>query len=667
MASTRRPGAWHGADEYRSMERRSTHSSPVAPALRLALALALLLGLAGPLAPAARAAMTRYVAMTGTDSGDCSASPCRTIGYALNQAAAGDTIGVAAGFYSERLTIGKSVTLQGTGADATILDGSYAGTVVTVDGGVTATIAGVAIQRGSADTGGGVLNYGTLTLSNSTVSANRAEDAGGVVNAPGATLTLSNSTVRGNTATSLGGGVGNAPGGTLTLSNSTVSANSAASNGGGVYNEGGATLTVRNSTISANSAGTGGGGVAGGGTLTLSNSTLAGNSAISGGGVLNDGSLTLHGTILANGPGGNCVNFSGAATITSLGHNLASDGTCFLTAAGDRPNTDPQLGLLADNGGPTWTQLPQPGSPAIDGGPTTGCPATDQRGITRPQGAACDIGAVEVEVSPPAAPAYALTLTASSGDSAGGGGSYRAGATATLTAAPSDGFIFTGWALDGQFVGWANPLTLTMNGDHTAVAMFAARPAFPDVPASDPAYEAIAQLAARSIVRGYQDGRFGPADTTLRAQMAALIARAMGWDAENHYNPFPDRGTIDENLWRNVGTLAFYGVARGYPDGSYKPTNPVLHAQVISFITRAMVAKGYWVQETVDDPSLYPNVTVASGHRWDVLTYHRNAGALPGTDPTANWGGWDTPATRAWFALAEWQALDSYWGVDRVE
>jgi hypothetical protein len=124
---------------------------------------------------------------------------------------------------------------------------------------------------------------------------------------------------------------------------------------------------------------------------------------------------------------------------------------------------------------------------------------------------------------------------------------------------------------------------------------------------------------------------------------------------------------VDDNLWRNVGTLAFYGVARGYPDGTYKPTAPVLHAQVISFITRAMVARGSWQPETADDPALYPNITVASGHRMDVLTYYRNAGALPGTDPAADWASWDSPATRAWFALAEWQALDSYWGVDRVE
>jgi hypothetical protein len=205
-----------------------------------------------------------------------------------------------------------------------------------------------------------------------------------------------------------------------------------------------------------------------------------------------------------------------------------------------------------------------------------------------------------------------------------------------------------------------------MDASHMVVASFAARPAFPDVPASHPAYEAIGQLAARGISRGYQDGRFGPADSTLRAQMAALIARATGGDSQEHGNDFPDRGSVDADLWRNVGTLAYYGVARGYPDGTYKPTNAVLNAQVISFITRAMVTQGYWVQETVDDPTLYPNIGVASGHRGDVLTYYRHAGAIPGTDPTTTWGGWDTPSTRGWFALAEWQALDSYWGVDRV-
>src|SRR5215210_8015716 len=95
----------------------------------------------------------------------------------------------------------------------------------------------------------------------------------------------------------------------------------------------------------------------------------------------------------------------------------------------------------------------------------------------------------------------------------------------------------------------------------------------------------------------------------------------MPWDAEDRGNRFPDQGTVDANLWRNVGTLAFYNVARGYPDGRYRPTSSVLYAQVISFITRAMVAQGYWVAQP-DTPSLFPDVPASSGHREDMATYY---------------------------------------------
>jgi uncharacterized repeat protein (TIGR02543 family) len=262
-------------------------------------------------------------------------------------------------------------------------------------------------------------------------------------------------------------------------------------------------------------------------------------------------------------------------------------------------------------------------------------------------------------------PRHTLTVSAGAGGSSTGGGTYAAGSQATLTAAPDAGFVFAGWTVDGVFAGWASPLTLTMDSNRTAAATFAASPNFPDVPPSHPAYEAISQLAARGIIRGYQDGRFGPQDTTLRAQMAALIARAMGWDGEDHANRFPDRGSVDADLWRNVGTLAFYNVARGYQDGSYKPTNPVLYAQTISFITRAMVAQGYWQQQS-DDPALYPNVPASSGHRADLATYVTHAGAVPGTSQTVGWGNWDRPSSRSWFAQALWQALDSHFGQDRV-
>ncbi len=123
--------------------------------------------------------------------------------------------------------------------------------------------------------------------------------------------------------------------------------------------------------------------------------------------------------------------------------------------------------------------------------------------------------------------------------------------------------------------------------------------------------------------------------------MAALIARTVGWDSQDWGNRFPDRGTVDTDLWRNVGTLEHYGVARGYQDGSYQPTGVVLYAQTISFITRAMVAIGYW-QQLSDDPAIYPNVPASSGHRADIATYVGYAGPVPGfpASPQA-WSGWD--------------------------
>jgi hypothetical protein len=245
-----------------------------------------------------------------------------------------------------------------------------------------------------------------------------------------------------------------------------------------------------------------------------------------------------------------------------------------------------------------------------------------------------------------------------------GSADYPACQVVTLRATPSAGQLFTGWTIDGAFVGWATPFSLTMDRDHAVRAAFVARPSYPDLVGGTPYAEAIVQLAALGIVHGYQDGRFGPTDHTLRAQMAALICRALGWDGESWNTPFPDRGSVDDTLWRNVGTLAHYGVGRGYADGTYDPTGDVLYAQVISFITRGMVAKGYWQQQP-DDPALYPNIPAASGHRQDLATYVHYAGALPGTDsPGEDWTWYAQPSTRSWFAEALWRALDSHFNLD---
>ncbi len=185
---------------------------------------------------------------------------------------------------------------------------------------------------------------------------------------------------------------------------------------------------------------------------------------------------------------------------------------------------------------------------------------------------------------------------------------------------------------------------------------------FDDVGDDHPERTAIAFVADKGIVHGYGDGRFGPDDHTLRAQMAAMIARALGWDLEDHGNGFHDRcddrqRCIDDDLWRNIGALSERGVVKGYQDGTYGPFNEISQVQTISFIARAMVAAGRWTPVTVDNPALYPNVTLASGHRLDLLTYVSNAGAIPDRPTASAWADWEAPATRAWFAQLLYQAL----------
>ncbi|MBI4498413.1 MAG: hypothetical protein HY689_10985, partial [Chloroflexi bacterium] len=374
------------------------------------------------------------------------------------------------------LDITDNLTITGAGAASTIIQACDAGAnpdctgidrVFHVLTGATVTISGVTIRKGNAasNNGGGIYSSGMLTVSQSTISGNSAAYGGGISNTGDltasqgtisgnsasygggiyntGTLTVSQSTVSGNSAaTFTGGGISNL--GSLTVSQSTVSGNSAGTDAGGIYN--GGNLTVNNSTVSGNSAGADAGGIYNNdGTATVSNSTISGNVAVSyGGGIKNDRPITVvnstlyansaaqgagiisdhlrasaafSGTIVAGSIGGpNC-----SGTITSNGYNLSSDATCSLAGAGDLENTDPLLGPLQDNGGPTQTHALLVGSPAIDAVPTANCtdadgnPLTvDQREAARPQGTACDIGAFEVQV------ATALAFTTQPGGGAAG-------------------------------------------------------------------------------------------------------------------------------------------------------------------------------------------------------------------------------------------------------
>ncbi|MDQ3911298.1 MAG: CSLREA domain-containing protein [Actinomycetota bacterium] len=200
-----------------------------------------------------------------------------------------------------------------------------------------------------------------------------------------------------------GGGIVN-DGGTLTVTSSTFSGNNA-NVGGGIANIDGGALMVTNSTFSGNGA-VAGGGIANDGTLTVTNSTFSSNGADLGGGIQNafvaTATATLSNTILANSKGTNPLNCRGK--ITDGGYNISDDSSCAFTDPTSKNDTNPLLDPngLQYNGGPTPTIALQKGSPALDYIPKgqNGCNTTiktDQRGVKRPQGKACDVGAYELQ------------------------------------------------------------------------------------------------------------------------------------------------------------------------------------------------------------------------------------------------------------------------------
>lgn len=383
------------------------------------------------LLPSALASTTRYVnGVTGSDSNTCLSptTACKTIGHAISLSASGDSIRVAAATYKENLGIGISLSIFGSNAVTTIIDGGGVATVVRISS-TTAhvTLSGLTIRNGLAqfgqdgEGGGGIYNSGALRLVSSIVSGNTTSAAcirlcgahgGGIYNAQG-TVTITNSTLSGNTARvgcrecfAGGGAIFNQ--GTMTINDSTLSGNSAVSSGiesfaggGAVYN--GATLTINNSTLNGNTGAGGpphlfmGAAIDNGATVTISNSTLSGNT----GDIYNTGSATLQNSIVANSSRGpNC-----SGTMTSKGYNLSSDPSCNFSGPGDMNNINPVLGPLQNNGGPTQTMALLEGSPAIDAGNPSGCTdgqghllTTDQRGDPRPDkedSGGCDMGAYE--------------------------------------------------------------------------------------------------------------------------------------------------------------------------------------------------------------------------------------------------------------------------------
>jgi CSLREA domain-containing protein len=292
---------------------------------------------------------------------------------------------------------------------------------------------------GASGSGGGIYNVnGIVTITNSTIRNNSTGPGGAGGNGSGATTTGTGGTGGTGGAAGSGGGIESTGTGSLTISGSTINANTTGaggdggnggagaggSNGGpaGAGGNGGSgggidsapQVAIQDSTLTGNATGRGGnpgtagapagapalGGTSGtGGALnqsstgaTITQSTVSGNTAAGAAGGLNaGGSIDIENSIIASNHSGSANSNCGGTMYTKRGTNIFfGDNTCG-TQGGD-----PKLQPLADNGGPTQTLALAPGSSAVDVVATNDCLSTDQRGVGRPRGVACDAGAYEL-------------------------------------------------------------------------------------------------------------------------------------------------------------------------------------------------------------------------------------------------------------------------------
>ncbi len=457
------------------------------------------------------------------------------------------------------LAVTKDLTIDGSG-HAIILDGQDTVRVMYTEWApVSATVKNLTIQNGNATTflgvasnaGGGILNLGSLQVENVNFIHNNAVDAGGALYSYDSDLTVVKSTFSNNSAT----------------------------DGGGIYLASG-TATVTSSTFAGNSATSGGGTYLYSGTATVTSSTLAENSATLGGGIFSfGGTLHLQNTIIANSiSGGDCVG----STASDSNNLIESSGSfdCGLTNGtnGNIIGSDPNLGPLANNGGSTLTFSLLVGSPAINAGTDSGCPASDQRGVARPQGSHCDIGSFEyrypIFVDVPldySVNSYIERL-------------YNAGITGGCSLVPL-------MYCPENTVTRAQMAVFLLRGIHGSSYVppaVGAGTGFADVPTNHPVAAWIKQLAAEGITGGCSGGNYCPDATVTRAQMAVFLLRSKYTSA---YTPPPANGDftdvpLDHLMVAWIEQLAAEGITGGCGAGVYCPDGNVTRAQMAVFLVR---------------------------------------------------------------------------------
>jgi hypothetical protein len=335
------------------------------------------------------------------------------------------TITLTAATANTGIVIAQNLTFDATGQTVTI-DGGSNHRIFYVNTGITLNLNNLTLSHGAVfgGSGGAIYNNGgTLNITNSTFSNNYIRGfqmppyiyaLGAAIYNKGGTLSVTNSSFTSNSSMfGLGAGI-YSNGGTGSVTSSTFTSNY----GGAIVTVSGSTFTVNSSsfngnpgwaisnegTLTVNSSSFNDGAIYNyRATLTVNNSTFSGNSATYGSVIFDQeqSAITITGSILTNSSdAGNCGRNPATppGTLTDGGYNIEDTNTCNFTQPTSLPNTNPLLGPLADNGGPTQTFALLPGSPALDAIPPANCfVATDQRGLPRPSGAGCDIGAFELQ------------------------------------------------------------------------------------------------------------------------------------------------------------------------------------------------------------------------------------------------------------------------------
>jgi hypothetical protein len=425
------------------------------------------------------------VETTGDTVTDYSSADASALQAAISAASPGALIKVAgrcAGVQqidglSQTLAITQSVRIQGgyttSWLDATdpraptALDAAEAGRVIRITGPITVTLEGLALSNGLAPEGGAVLaqNATSVTITGSHFDHNTAAMGSAIANLGGA-LTVAQSSFFENEA--VNGTIFNGASATALIRASSFYTNTG-TRGGGLYNDEDGTIVLENNSFAYNQVSEGGG-VHNRGAMTATHNTFAYNSATYGRAIHTwHGSMSLFNNLIGqnSGSGKDCRN---DGTLTASSGNLIEDGGCDASIAGD-----PGVGALGDYGGGALSLALLPTSGAIDQADAAHCLADDQRGMSRPQGPACDIGAYEaldLPLTVASAGAGAGTISSNpAGISCPGSctANFPAGMTVSLTATAAPGSAFTGWS--GACTG-AAACAITLNDASTVTATF---------------------------------------------------------------------------------------------------------------------------------------------------------------------------------------------------